>query len=86
MNNENNINIINVYFQIKEYNDKYDILVDKYFEFIKVIRILFSKYPELESNKMGAFIFNEEKFSLFGTLFENEIIDGSIILIDRKNN
>jgi hypothetical protein len=86
LNNENNSNKINVYFIINETNDNYKLVVDKNFNFMKVIHILFNKFPELESYKIGKYTCNGMKVGLFDTLFENGIIDGSIISIDNHNN
>ena len=83
MENKHNIKLI---FRTTEGGNQYEISVPLTAQFIKVIHILFNKYPELESKKIGTYIFNANKIKLFDTVSENELKNGSIILIVHMNS
>ena len=61
-------------------------MVNKDLQFIKVVHKLFIKYPELETKTIGTYLCNGQNVRLFDTLKENEIVDGSVILIITKFN
>ena len=75
---------ITIYFQIMENIKKYSLRVSKNLQFIKVIHKLFTNYPELESKKIGTYVSNGAKIGLFDTIQENNLEQGSIILIINK--
>ena len=83
MENKDNINLI---FKSTEGGSQYELSVPLTAQFIKVIHILFNKYPELESKKIGTYIFNANKIKLFDTVSENDLKNGSIILIVHVNS
>ena len=82
--NINNANIINLYFKTMEGGNQYKISVSKNTQFFKAVHKLFKKYPELELKKIGTYVCNGNKISLFDTVEENNLIDGSTVLIINK--
>ena len=83
MENKDNVKLI---FKSTEGGNQYELSVPLTAQFIKVIHILFNKYPELESKKIGTYIFNANKINLFDTVSENALKNGSIILIVHINS
>jgi len=80
----NNINKISLHFKAMEGGNSYKVAVSKDTQFIKVIHELFNNYPELESKKVGTYICNAKNLSLFDTVEENGLEEGSVILIINK--
>ena len=85
--NENFVdkNQINLYFKTME-NKQYSLRVSKNIQFIVAMHNLYTKYPELESKKIGTYVCNGNKVCIFDTIQENELIDGNIIVIINKVN
>ena len=92
--NQNNILIknekynkddINIYFKTME-NQQYSLRVPKNIQFIIAIHKLYSKYPELETKKIGTYVANGTKVCIYDTIQENGLQDGSIIVIINKVN
>ena len=81
--NSNNKNIINIFFRSMEGN-QYNIQVPKNLQFIVAIHNLYTKYPELETKKIGTYVCNGNKICIFDTMEENEIKEGNIIIIINK--
>ena len=80
-----NINDIDLYFKTME-NKQYKIRVPKNIQFIIAIHKLYSKYPELETKKIGTYLCNGNKVGLFNTIQENGLENNNIILIINKFN
>jgi hypothetical protein len=62
-------------------NKQYSLRVSKNIQFIVAMHNLYTKYPELESKKIGTYVCNGNKVCIFDTIQENELIDGNIIVI-----
>ena len=78
-------NGINLYFKTME-NRQYNLRVSKNIQFIVVIHKLYTKYPELESKKIGTYLCNGNKICIFDTIQENGLQEGNIIVIINKFN
>jgi len=81
---KNNKNKINLYFKTMEGGNSYKVAVSKDTQFFKAVHKLFNNYPELELKKIGTYLCNAKKISLFDTVEENGLIEGSTILIINK--
>lgn len=77
---------ITLNFRTTEGSNQYNISVPIDTQFIKVIHKLFNVYPELESKKIGTYICNANKISLFETVSENKLENGALILIIHQNS
>ena len=81
-----NKNNITLNFRTTEGQTQYKLLVPSDIQFIKVVHKLLNTYPELETKKIGTYICNANKIGLFDTVQENNLENGSIILIIHKNS
>ena len=79
-----NKNNINLEFRLMDSNKKYYIKVSKDLQFIAVIHKLLTKFPELESKKIGTYVSNGKNVGIFDTVEENKLESGTIILIINK--
>ena len=82
--NKNNIGLI---FKTTE-GKQYQIYVQEDIQFIKVTHILFNYYPELCDKNIGNYVCNGEKVGIYKTVSENNLENGSniLIMITSKNN
>ena len=85
INQQNDKNKINIIFKTME-NKQYKLEVSKNLQFIIAIHYLYTKYPELESKKIGTYVCNGNKIIIFDTIEQNGLKEGSIILIINKYN
>ena len=81
--NEDEITLI---FKTTEEPNKYELSVPINIQFIQVIQMLYNTYPELESKKIGTYIYKSNKIGLFKLVSENGLEDGSIILLLNKKS
>ena len=82
LDNKDNINLL---FKTTEGANTYKLSVPTNIQFIKVIHKLFNAYPELETKKIGTYICNANKVGLFDTVAENNLKEGSVIVIVHLN-
>ena len=85
INKQNDKNKINIIFKTME-NKQYKLGISKDLQFIIAIHYLYTKYPELESKKIGTYVCNGNKIIIFDTIEQNGLKEGSIILIINKFN
>ena len=78
-------NKINIFFKTME-NKQYKLQISKSLQFIIAIHYLYTKYPELESKKIGTYVCNGNKICIFDTIEENGLKEGNTILIINKVN
>jgi len=84
--NENyNKDDINLYFKAME-GQQYNLRVPKNIQFIIAIHKLYTKFPELETKKIGTYVSNGNKLNIYDTIQENGLEDGNIIIIINKVN
>jgi len=67
-------------------NQQYTLRVAKNIQFIIVIHKLYTKYPELDMEKIGIYVSNGNKIYIFDTIQDNGLVDGSVIFITKKIN
>ena len=78
-------NKIDIIFKTME-NKQYKLRVSKSLQFIIAIHYLYTKYPELESKKIGTYVCNGNKICIFDSIEENGLKEGNTILIINKVN
>ena len=65
---------------------RYALKVPKNIQFIIAILKLYSKYPNLEKEKMGTFSYNGSKIYLYESITDNGLEDGNEIIIKNDEN
>ena len=84
-NEDYNKDHINLYFKAME-GQQYNIRVPKNIQFIIAVHKLYTKFPELESKKIGTYVSNGNKLNIYDTIQENGLENGNIIIIINKVN
>ena len=74
---------INLIFET-QYREQYNLRVPKNIPFINAIRMLYTKYPDLESEKIGKYESIWNKINIFDTIQDNGLENGNIIIIINK--
>ena len=71
---------INLIFET-QYREQYNLRVPKNIPFINAINMLYTKYPDLESEKIGKYESIWHKINIFDTIKDNGLVNNIIIFI-----